>query len=144
MKIITIGDIHGRDYWKEVDPNQYDKIIFVGDYVDQFPPMTDKTILENLKDIIEFKMAYPDKVVLLLGNHDLQYYFLGDFGCSGFRPSMAVTLSNLFKKHSELFQVSFQIGNYLWSHAGVSKKWYEFNSKEIEKVKKKFNPETLS
>jgi predicted phosphodiesterase len=34
MKWITIGDIHGRDNWKSIDITQYDKVIFMGDYVD--------------------------------------------------------------------------------------------------------------
>ena len=28
MKTISIGDIHGKNVWKQVDPNKYDKIIF--------------------------------------------------------------------------------------------------------------------
>ena len=37
MKIISIGDLHGKDVWKQIDPANYDKIIFVGDYTDDFP-----------------------------------------------------------------------------------------------------------
>jgi hypothetical protein len=139
MKIITIGDIHGRIYWKEIDINKYDKIVFVADYVDSFY-YTDEEIYANLLDIIQLKKSYPDKVVLLLGNHDIQYLFLGEgFGCSGFRPSMAENLHFLFKKEKDLFQIAFQIDNFLWTHAGVSTGWYDWNKKEIESVEKKFD-----
>jgi len=68
MKIISVGDLHGNNIWKTIDPELYDKIIFVGDYTDSFH-LTDSAILDNLLDLIEFKKSYPDKVFLLLGNH---------------------------------------------------------------------------
>ena len=37
MKTIVIGDIHGRDVWKEiVFQEQADRVIFIGDYFDSF------------------------------------------------------------------------------------------------------------
>ena len=72
MRYITIGDIHGRDDWQAINIRNYDKIIFIGDYVDSFEK-SDFAILENLKKIISLKKRHPDKVVLLLGNHDVQY-----------------------------------------------------------------------
>lgn len=139
MKIISIGDIHGRDYWKEIDPTKYDKIIFVGDYVDQFPPMKDQEIMTNLLEIITLKKTYPDKVELLLGNHDLQYMFLGQFGCSGFRPSQAQALQILFNTNKDIFKVAYQLGEYLWTHAGVSNGWYNKNRKIIMSYAKEFD-----
>lgn len=139
MKIISIGDIHGRPFWKAVNPDDYDKIIFVGDYVDSFI-FTDSEILNNLSDIIEFKKAYDEKVVLLLGNHDIMYMFLDDgFGCSGYRPSMASSLKTLFNDNKKLFNMGYQINNYLWTHAGVSNKWLEFNQRQIDEFVKKFD-----
>lgn len=138
MKIICIGDIHGRSYWKEIDPSKYDLIVFVGDYVDQFPPMTDVEIESNLLAIIELKKAFPEKVILLLGNHDIQYFFLNEgFGCTGFRPSMASNLNMIFKHNKNLFQIAYQYKNYLWTHAGVSTSWYDWNKVEIEEFKEK-------
>lgn len=145
LKTISIGDIHGRWYWKGIDPKQYDKIIFVGDYVDQFPPMTDTEIQSNLLDIIQFKKDNPDKVILLLGNHDIQYLFLEDgFGCSGFRPSMAESLYSIFTHNKDLFQAAFQIGNYIWTHAGISTIWYDYNKNVIEKTAEKFETANLA
>lgn len=34
MKTLTIGDLHGLPHWKRIDSEQYDVIIFLGDYVD--------------------------------------------------------------------------------------------------------------
>ena len=102
-KILTLGDIHGRDkwmfhthgsphefnhwmtmvengvpadaeeFWNEMPYTQYDQIVFVGDYVDSYD-LSNVLILDNLKKILLFKKALPDKVVLLLGNHDIQYF----------------------------------------------------------------------
>lgn len=140
MKLITIGDIHARQYWKEVDPEKYDRIIFVGDYVDQFYPTTDTEIETNLLEIIEFKKKYPEKVILLLGNHDIQYMFLDEgYGCSGFRPTQARQLRMIFNHNKDLFKVAYQIENYIWSHAGISYRWYDYNKEDIERVQKEFN-----
>jgi predicted MPP superfamily phosphohydrolase len=143
-KIVNIGDIHGRIFWKLIDINQYDHIVFVGDYVDSYP-YDDEHILSNLLDIIELKKNYPDKVILLLGNHDIQYMFLSEgFECSGYRPSMASTLQHVFKDNKRLFQMAFQMNDYIWTHAGIAEKWYDYNKKEIDQFSEKFDCENLA
>jgi hypothetical protein len=47
--------------------------------------LPDLTIDRNLQDIIALKKACPEKVLLLLGNHDVQYMFYPHFRSSGFR-----------------------------------------------------------
>jgi len=56
MKTITIGDLHGKDYWKNIDIEKYDKVIFLGDYVDSFNESNDG-IYNNLKEVIELKIT---------------------------------------------------------------------------------------
>ncbi len=36
MKIITIGDIHGRDFWKKILEEPMDQLVFIGDYFDSY------------------------------------------------------------------------------------------------------------
>jgi len=129
MKIITCGDIHGSTLWKNIVPEEWDRIVFVGDYVDHWT-YTDAHILKNLKEIIILKEIYPSKVVLLVGNHDASYMFDGRMhSCSGKRYSMAIALQELFKEKMILFQAahheeSEEGDKYLWTHAGVSEGWY--------------------
>ena len=155
MKILSIGDIHGRDtwqhfthgsqydfglwkisieagadassdFWKEMPYYNFDKIIFVGDYTDGFK-VSNETILKNLDDIIFFKKCMPDKVVLLLGNHDIQYIIPNQI-CSGFRGEMELTLKDLFRSNKELFKIAHfeeTTEKWLWSHAGVSQDWLD-------------------
>lgn len=130
MKTITIGDLHGKDYWKNIDIEKYDKVIFLGDYVDSFNESNDG-IYNNLKEVIELKKDNPDKVVLIIGNHDLHYiHALGDIKvrCSGFRPEAYHDLHDLFNNNLNLFQVIYQHNNYIWLHAGIHKGWYKWSA----------------
>lgn len=123
MKIITIGDIHGHDAWKSVDPDDYDMIIFLGDYLDSFV-MTDNEILENFEAIIEFRLTCPDKVVLLIGNHEMSY-ISGMYRCTGYRPSIASRVEKLLFTHIDIFRIAWQHENFLWTHAGVHQEFYD-------------------
>ena len=81
IRICYIGDIHGKSVWKNFikDP-AIDLFVFVGDYVDEDMGMiiSDEEMIENLQDIIEFKRKNMGSVILLKGNHDLSYWYLGD------------------------------------------------------------------
>ena len=107
----------------------YDKIIFVGDYVDSFD-VGNVEMKKNLEDIIFFKKTCPDKVVLLLGNHDISY-IVPNQECSGFRPTMKWDLADIFTKNANLFKLAHQIGNVLWTHAGVTVGWWKEFEKEM-------------
>ena len=80
MKILIIGDIHSRRFWKkplEENIDTVDKVIFLGDYCDPYQDegveyKWDDTI-SNFNEILEVKKKYNDKIVLLLGNHDCHY-----------------------------------------------------------------------
>lgn len=124
MKSCSIGDLHGRDIWKKVIPmkDNYDKIIFMADFCDSYD-LSNAQILHNLREIIEFKKDNFDKIILLIGNHDTSYFYFPDYYCEGFRAEAYPALQILFNDHKDLFQVSYQYKNYLWTHAGVTNKW---------------------
>ena len=122
MKFLTISDLHGRTAWKEINFDTYDRVIFLGDYTDSYN-VNDETIYSNLYDIIQLKQATPDKVALLIGNHDAQYLHFPYYRCSGFRAGMQPALSELFAKYAPLFQIAYQRGAYLFTHAGVTNRW---------------------
>lgn len=135
-KVLVVPDLHGKTLWKEkADPSRYDKIVFIGDYCDDFF-VEDEDIINNLRDIIQFRKDNPDKVVLLLGNHDIQYYY-GDHGvlyrCSGFRRSYEATMKHIFAADRDLFQVAYKLGDHLFTHAGISEQWWESASAYIDR-----------
>lgn len=137
MKIITIGDLHGLTTWQRAadlkllfdTPDKItpvcDKYIFLGDYVDSFD-ISNIDIFNNLTNIINLKKKYPNHIVLLIGNHDMQYLYSYDkCGCSGYRPMMYIDLHELFNANKSLFQVAFQIGDTIWTHAGITNWWHK-------------------
>src|SRR5690554_4185117 len=124
IKILAIGDLHGRSCWQAIQFDQYDKIVFLGDYVDS-EYYGDQEILSNFRAVIDLKIAFPEKVVLILGNHDIQYLYYPKYSCSGFRPAMQPILTAIYNQHQHLFQIAYQVDNYLFSHAGLSLPWHE-------------------
>ncbi len=138
MKIIAIGDIHGRDTWKKVNVDAFDKIIFIGDYVDS-RLLSAALIIQNFKEIIALKKVLRDKVVLLLGNHDIHYLFYPDFLNGGLMENSQKELIELFVSNRDLFQVAYQVKNYLFTHAGVSINWYTEHEQYF-----KSNPSTVA
>jgi predicted MPP superfamily phosphohydrolase len=134
----VFGDLHGRTHWqKEVKNDLYDMNVFLGDYVDHWT-YSDETIIDNLNALINYKKKNKDKVILLLGNHDLMYMFLGEsqFKCSGFRSSYAVQLNQIFRENRHLFQASYQYGDTLLTHAGLSKKFFNVLKERLsDKIK---------
>jgi predicted phosphodiesterase len=141
--ILIIPDVHGRDFWKEaVDNNKYDKIIFLGDYADQydFEGITDEVTVENLKSIIAYKQQNPNKVILLLGNHDLHYfseYYYELAGGNRYSPHAAISLQRLFQDNHHLFQLAWETElcdrHILFSHAGITQTWLRENLNQIGK-----------
>lgn len=124
MKLIAIGDLHGRAVWKQVDIAGADQVIFLGDYTDSKAGLTNAQIYKNLREIIQLKQQNPAKISLLIGNHDAQYLHFPDYRCSGFRPSAQAHLTQLFTEYAGLFQIAHQTENYLFTHAGVSNQWF--------------------
>jgi 3',5'-cyclic AMP phosphodiesterase CpdA len=124
MRILAIGDIHGRDNWKDAAKrvDEFDQIVFTGDFCDSFDKK-DIDILHNLNEILNFKKEYGDKIILIHGNHDLMNYYYQPRSCSGFRFTMMHDLYDLFSRWYGTFQLAHSVGNYLFSHAGVSLTW---------------------
>ena len=141
-EILIIPDIHGREFWKEaIDKNTFEKVIFLGDYADPYPieRITADDAIENLKSIIEYKQQNPDKVILLLGNHDLHYYskyYQKLTTATRYNPHTAISLQRLFLDNAHLFQLAYEIDfsgkHYLFSHAGITQGWLKRNLNLIQ------------
>jgi len=156
-KTQIFGDIHGRDNWKRLLDMSCDKIVFTGDYCDSGKSVldsitntwrivqdkTDNQILNNLADIIQFKRDNMDKVVLLGGNHDW-CYFKSNVIPSGYRKSMRIVLYELFHNNRELFEIAYQRHNLLITHAGITNKWFNKYSEELDACSGDSFAETLN
>ena len=131
---IIIPDVHGRRFWRkaveglDTPGHEEDRVVFLGDYVDPYPweGILPGEAVKELEDIIALKKRNPDRVVLLLGNHDLGY--LDSYICSCRRDSIrAGRLKQLFEDNLDLFDmvhIDTESGKkVLFSHAGIGEGW---------------------
>ncbi|MBU3856350.1 MAG: metallophosphoesterase [Candidatus Phocaeicola excrementipullorum] len=123
---VAIGDIHGLNYWKEiVERHKGCRFVFLGDYLDPHQYIPRKEVLRNLQEIIGLKKDCPDDVILLLGNHDLHYFSSDAPVCTRFDFQIAEKASHLFVENFDLFRYAYQEGSRIFTHAGISHKWFE-------------------
>ena len=127
MKLVAIGDIHGRDYWKQIIEQEQDAdvFVFVGDYFDSFT-IKGPDQINNFLDIVEFKKSSKVPVILLIGNHDYHYYpGIEDSGTSGYQTLMAPSIKHVVSDNKQYLQAAYQVGEFVFTHAGLSSEWLD-------------------
>lgn len=146
-RILAVGDIHGMyeklvSLMELIQFNQDDDLlIFLGDYIDRGPQS-----LECLDYVMNLNKQYPERVIPLLGNHEvmcLNYYRYKQQSKSFMSDSLDyemahVWLDNGGKKLKKQFEYKlgkferekllrwmrmlsnhYQIGDYYFCHAGI-------------------------
>lgn len=129
MKQVIIGDIHGRSCWKDIlaQEQDWDRVIFVGDYVDTHELITPLEQVDNLREIIGFKEDNDDKVILLIGNHDYHYWPGIQERYSGYQHNMRVSFEYEYDTYKRSFQACYiDEHKNIYSHAGLTQKWCQF------------------
>lgn len=142
-KIIAIGDIHGRDIWEQI-PDVFAEeniVVFVGDYFDTRDGISPEKQLRNFQSIVAFKRNNPERVHLLIGNHDFHYMAgCGNDRYSGFQdqhaPAIHIALESAYMEG--LLEICYKHDKILFSHAGVTETWarnwnLDTTSENIEK-----------
>lgn len=126
MKTVVIGDIHGRDCWKQIIiDEQPNRVIFIGDYFDSYDDYTAAEQMHNFKEIIEYKESDKAEVIILVGNHDF-HYIDGSEHYSGYQFGAASGINILLFDNMKHIQMAYQMDDYLFTHAGVSHDWYTY------------------
>lgn len=131
--ILICPDVHCRNFYKSVLEIKDKYIIFLGDYLDPYPweGFSFENGLANLEEIINFKKQNPDRVTLLLGNHDFNALWRKNWA-SRHNYKFQNDSHALLKDNLNLFEPYKVIGNILFTHAGVSEGWYkEYNINNI-------------
>ena len=142
MKIIALGDTHGRPYWAHIaDHVAFDKLVFIGDYFDSNEGITPEMQQANFEEIIVYKQQNLDKVVLLLGNHDYHYLKTASETYSGYQAAYATVFGQLLQNaiNQDLMQMCFVVGKYLFSHAGVTQAWAKANNISFSNIQCSIN-----
>lgn len=132
-KILILADIHGRQFWKDACLNhkdEFEKIVFLGDYVSPYPheKITNKKAIDVFEEVLRFKKENPEKVILLIGNHDLSYFNSSICECRTDWKNW-VKLNGMYFDNIKLFDLAWEtkIGDtrFFFSHSGVRKEWFE-------------------
>lgn len=139
MKILCVPDVHGRKFWRKAIEliDKVDKIIFLGDYLDpySYEEISFEQATSEFIDIIEFKKQYPDKVILLTGNH-CWHYINKDFpDCSRRNYDKLDEINKLFNENINLFQLIYETDKYLFSHAGIYENWMNLCNFTLDDLK---------
>lgn len=129
MKTLVLGDVHGRKCWEDIiERENFDKIVFLGDYVSSHEDIHGWQQIDNLIKILEYKEKNSDTVVLLRGNHDIQH-LTGDTYVSEYDREVGEWMYDNRKRFLDDTQwIYIDDGTYpdvIFSHAGISKKWME-------------------
>lgn len=131
MKIIVLPDVHGRRFWEIARDriDECDKVVFIGDYFDpySFEGISELDAIKNFREIELFAKEYPEKVVMLLGNHDLPYFSeeyraLSTYHCR-WSPEWHSVIAYMLEANRELFKVAHVEDDVLFTHAGCSSLW---------------------
>lgn len=131
---LIVPDVHGRTFWeepvKEVLEKTNAKIVFLGDYLDPYgyEGITSKDAIMVFKEIIELKKLYKDRIILLIGNHDVCY--IGETESGGrYDKWNAPEIRDLFMNNWDLFEFIYfdEVAGkkYLFSHAGFNPEWLD-------------------
>ena len=86
--------------------------------------ISNEHLLQNLQDIIQLKKENPGDIVLLLGNHDLHYFDSKIEKGTRYDFDLAPDAKALFLNNRKLFQYAYQKDFCIFTHAGISHKWF--------------------
>ena len=120
-KLVAIGDIHGRDIWRQIlDKEQPDTVVFVGDYFDSFDiPGLDQ--IYNFQNIIHWKLDNPQcEVVMLIGNHDFHYMNICNEYYSGFQRDLYLEIGRALETNRHHLRMAYRCDDLVFSHAGIT------------------------
>lgn len=135
MRVLVLPDVHGNSTPLEIAKrfvNEADKVIFLGDYVDSHEEGNNWLQQKKcLSAILDFKHIVnrdsKDKVITLLGNHDLSYLtrWSADSSVSGHQHFQATDIQEFFCNNFEEFDAIVVTDKWIFSHAGVTRLWLE-------------------
>ena len=140
-RILIIPDVHGRTFWRDaVEAAGEMPIVFLGDYLDPYPDewISRQEAWDDLQAIVALKKAQPERVTLLLGNHDLAYVNSALKG-SRFDQRNAQRNRAFFFENLAMFDMTFSLEvpghpghpgrRYLLSHTGILPGWVSANER---------------
>jgi hypothetical protein len=138
QRCLIIPDVHQNTAWVErifARETTHDRVVFLGDYFDShLPPRLRTSVSDTCAFLDRMRLKLGDRVVFLLGNHDIQYleakpacdrhrtprnlnYQCGAAFIHSAAKRIAKDLSPEFWQNARLF---VEVNGHLLSHAGVA------------------------
>ena len=142
MKVLVIGDIHCRKFWRQCINNnieKVEKVVFLGDYLDPYPDeikahpelmeckdfYDSQSNLKMLNDIVSLKKDEPDKYILLTGNHTDSYIWPNFKAATRTDNKNWKEYHNFFLENLNYFNLVWIEDDVIFSHAGIIEGWTE-------------------
>lgn len=131
MTILAIGDIHLKPEIldaadKAIDKYSPDRIILLGDYVDDWGATSDMNAYERtMARLMQFATDHPN-AIWLWGNHDISYLDDHCSNCSGHSPIAQTILPSLFnrlERNTNGFKFVHYEDGIFFSHGGICSAW---------------------
>lgn len=126
-KILAIGDVHCKDWiFDKVEKvaDKYDKIVFCGDFCDDWGASAGDRI-RTLERVYELNKD--PKYSFVMGNHDLAYLLGQNLYKAGHNMTAQLLLDSPERKHlKELLKgmpITLEIDGVTFSHAGITEGW---------------------
>jgi hypothetical protein len=140
MKIIAIGDIHGRDFWKRFIQEPTEQLVFVGDYFDPYDfRITPEEEIKNFKEIVTLKRQNKELVTLLIGNHDYHYLRGVNQQYSRYNESAASAITEVLETALDVIQICCVYKDVVFNHAGLTKTWCRNNNIDLDNLEQSVN-----
>ena len=97
----------------------------MGDYFDTHDDISPEQQLSNFNEIVAYKRANMDKVVMLIGNHDYHYMNLVSDNYSGYQRGYAKSFNEAIETAlaDGLMQMCYTHAHFVFTHAGVTRTW---------------------
>lgn len=129
MKILAVGDIHTKtwiiDLVESVIEN-YDAVVFVGDYADDFGASAEKSIA-TWEKLWRLNYKHPDKVKLVLGNHDYIYVTKTPHLQSGYnyvtQHLIDLPENRRLRDWLSSLPLVIELEGVTYAHAGIDERW---------------------
>lgn len=131
MRVLAVGDIHTK-IWiiKAVEEiiDDYDAIVFVGDYADDWNA-TPQMAINTWAHLRDLQQRYPEKVRLVLGNHDYIYVNYTKTGQSGYNKFTQTLIdmpeSRGLRNWLKDLPIVVDLDGVKYSHAGITETFNE-------------------
>ena len=126
MKILVLGDIHGRSIYKDIIKKESpDQVIFLGDFASSHENISPNKQIEEFDWAIDYKKAHPNTIILR-GNHDCEamgYYWAKCYPkARGY--DMWAERKQIWLDNTQWIYIDEDLKT-IFSHAGVSQIWMD-------------------